>query len=301
MAALRRSFRCRWPSYSAEASSCTPTSRRRSSRFRSRARQFQRPAKTSPLDAHDVTSSGRVGASQKQRDPPRDGQASGRCGGSQWGTMMREGAGSTIPGKWRVLPSTRSRLPFSGQEEPVGRVRSLHSVGRARRSPGGFGVRRRSHNVCAGCADEPDGTERGPDRLPRSRRLHLVSEEDLARDYPEFDLGAVPPIGGGRRDPVVIDSRLAESPRAHGSTPTRCSRPARTQATYHRASRPKGRSASSPRAGRFFSCLDAALPILVVRVVERHRYVVGRVAEHLARPSSTRMRLSSCRRKGPFV
>jgi Ala-tRNA(Pro) deacylase len=42
------------------------------------------------------------------------------------------------------------------------------------------------------------------------KQVHLASEEDLARDYPEFDLGAVPPIGGGRRDPVVIDSRLAE-------------------------------------------------------------------------------------------
>jgi Ala-tRNA(Pro) deacylase len=42
------------------------------------------------------------------------------------------------------------------------------------------------------------------------KKIHLASEEDLARDYAEFDLGAVPPIGGGRRDPVVIDSRLAE-------------------------------------------------------------------------------------------
>jgi Ala-tRNA(Pro) deacylase len=42
------------------------------------------------------------------------------------------------------------------------------------------------------------------------KQVHLASEEDLARDYPEFDLGAVPPIGGGRRDPVVIDNRLAE-------------------------------------------------------------------------------------------
>jgi Ala-tRNA(Pro) deacylase len=39
--------------------------------------------------------------------------------------------------------------------------------------------------------------------------VHLASEEDLARDYPEFDLGAVPPIGG-RRDLVVIDRRVAE-------------------------------------------------------------------------------------------
>jgi Ala-tRNA(Pro) deacylase len=41
------------------------------------------------------------------------------------------------------------------------------------------------------------------------REVHLASEEELAREYPEFDLGAVPPIGGGRRDPVVVDSRLA--------------------------------------------------------------------------------------------
>jgi Ala-tRNA(Pro) deacylase len=41
------------------------------------------------------------------------------------------------------------------------------------------------------------------------REVHLASEEDLAREYPEFDLGAVPPVGGARRDPVVVDSRLA--------------------------------------------------------------------------------------------
>jgi Ala-tRNA(Pro) deacylase len=42
------------------------------------------------------------------------------------------------------------------------------------------------------------------------KQVHLATEEALARDYPEFDLGAVPPVGGRRRDPVVIDSRLAE-------------------------------------------------------------------------------------------
>ena len=41
-------------------------------------------------------------------------------------------------------------------------------------------------------------------------RVHLATEEDLGRDFPEFELGAVPPVGGERRDPVVIDSRLAE-------------------------------------------------------------------------------------------
>jgi Ala-tRNA(Pro) deacylase len=42
------------------------------------------------------------------------------------------------------------------------------------------------------------------------KKVHLASEDDLSRDYPEFDLGAVPPVGGSRRDPVVVDSRLAE-------------------------------------------------------------------------------------------
>jgi Ala-tRNA(Pro) deacylase len=39
--------------------------------------------------------------------------------------------------------------------------------------------------------------------------VQLASERDLARDYVEFDLGAVPPIGG-KHDAVVIDRRLLE-------------------------------------------------------------------------------------------
>jgi Ala-tRNA(Pro) deacylase len=42
------------------------------------------------------------------------------------------------------------------------------------------------------------------------KKVHLATEEDLTRDYPEFDLGAVPPVGGGRHDRVIVDSRLAE-------------------------------------------------------------------------------------------
>jgi Ala-tRNA(Pro) deacylase len=41
------------------------------------------------------------------------------------------------------------------------------------------------------------------------KEVQLASEDDLSRDYSEFDLGAVPPLGGSRRDPVVMDSRLA--------------------------------------------------------------------------------------------
>jgi len=42
------------------------------------------------------------------------------------------------------------------------------------------------------------------------KKVHLSSEEDLARDYPEFDLGAVPPLGGGGDDRVLVDRRVAE-------------------------------------------------------------------------------------------
>jgi Ala-tRNA(Pro) deacylase len=41
------------------------------------------------------------------------------------------------------------------------------------------------------------------------KKVQLASEEDLARDYPEFELGAVPPFGG-RADRVIVDQRLAE-------------------------------------------------------------------------------------------
>jgi Ala-tRNA(Pro) deacylase len=43
----------------------------------------------------------------------------------------------------------------------------------------------------------------------RKKDVHLAAEDDLRRDYPDFELGAVPPVGGGRRDQVVVDSRVA--------------------------------------------------------------------------------------------
>lgn len=39
--------------------------------------------------------------------------------------------------------------------------------------------------------------------------MHLATEDDLRRDYPDFDLGTVPSVGGARRDPVIVDSRVA--------------------------------------------------------------------------------------------
>lgn len=46
------------------------------------------------------------------------------------------------------------------------------------------------------------------DQVEGGKRIHLASEEDLQRDYPGFDLGAVPPFGGGG-DRVLVDARLA--------------------------------------------------------------------------------------------
>jgi Ala-tRNA(Pro) deacylase len=46
--------------------------------------------------------------------------------------------------------------------------------------------------------------------LEGGKRVRLASEEELARDYPEFELGAVPPLGGTRSDEVFVDQRLAE-------------------------------------------------------------------------------------------
>jgi len=44
--------------------------------------------------------------------------------------------------------------------------------------------------------------------LDAGKRLHLLTEEQLERDYPEFELGAVPPIGGPP-DEAVVDRRVA--------------------------------------------------------------------------------------------
>jgi Ala-tRNA(Pro) deacylase len=69
----------------------------------------------------------------------------------------------------------------------------------------------------------PDGFLRAV--LPASERLdlgkvrallgttdvHLATEEVLAGAYPDFELGAVPPLTGGDGDRVLVDRRLCES------------------------------------------------------------------------------------------
>jgi Ala-tRNA(Pro) deacylase len=42
------------------------------------------------------------------------------------------------------------------------------------------------------------------------KQLQLCTEEEMRRDYPEFELGAVPPLGGASDDAVVVDSGLAQ-------------------------------------------------------------------------------------------
>jgi Ala-tRNA(Pro) deacylase len=38
------------------------------------------------------------------------------------------------------------------------------------------------------------------------KKVHLASEDDLTSDYPDFELGAVPPFGG-REDQVIVDEQ----------------------------------------------------------------------------------------------
>lgn len=47
--------------------------------------------------------------------------------------------------------------------------------------------------------------------LGGGKDVHLLDEQELAVAYPEFELGAVPPVGG-RADTVVLDRRLASLP-----------------------------------------------------------------------------------------
>jgi Ala-tRNA(Pro) deacylase len=42
------------------------------------------------------------------------------------------------------------------------------------------------------------------------KHVHLATEATMRRDYPEFELGAVPPVGGAHGDRVVVDRRIAE-------------------------------------------------------------------------------------------
>jgi Ala-tRNA(Pro) deacylase len=48
------------------------------------------------------------------------------------------------------------------------------------------------------------------DHVEGGKSIHLATEDELAREYPEFELGAVPPLGGAAGDRVLVDSRVAK-------------------------------------------------------------------------------------------
>ncbi len=49
--------------------------------------------------------------------------------------------------------------------------------------------------------------------LGASKSLRLASEEEIAAHLPEFELGAVPPVGGGLFAARIVDRRLLDQPR----------------------------------------------------------------------------------------
>lgn len=47
-------------------------------------------------------------------------------------------------------------------------------------------------------------------RLINSRHVHLAEEDEIRRDYPEFQLGAIPPLGALAHTPLVVDRSIIE-------------------------------------------------------------------------------------------
>jgi prolyl-tRNA editing enzyme YbaK/EbsC (Cys-tRNA(Pro) deacylase) len=45
-------------------------------------------------------------------------------------------------------------------------------------------------------------------RVLGTKDVHLATEEILAKEYPEFELGTIPPFGGSHEDRVLVDARL---------------------------------------------------------------------------------------------
>lgn len=43
-----------------------------------------------------------------------------------------------------------------------------------------------------------------------SRHVELASEDEISRDYPEFELGAIPPLGRFVRTPLIVDPKVLD-------------------------------------------------------------------------------------------
>jgi Ala-tRNA(Pro) deacylase len=61
-------------------------------------------------------------------------------------------------------------------------------------------------------ASERIDLRKARDYIEGGKEIHLATEEDLAREYPDFELGAVPPFGGPAGDRVLVDARIADQP-----------------------------------------------------------------------------------------
>ena len=72
------------------------------------------------------------------------------------------------------------------------------------KAPGGY------RRAVLAAADRLDLGKLGELYGEAKKTIELAGEEDLRREYPEFELGAVPPFGGAHDDAVVVDRRLAE-------------------------------------------------------------------------------------------
>jgi Ala-tRNA(Pro) deacylase len=59
-------------------------------------------------------------------------------------------------------------------------------------------------------ASERIDMRKARDYVEGGKSIHLASEDELAREYPEFELGAVPPFGGAPGDRVLVDARVTD-------------------------------------------------------------------------------------------
>jgi Ala-tRNA(Pro) deacylase len=59
-------------------------------------------------------------------------------------------------------------------------------------------------------ASERIDLRKARDYVEGGKSVHLASEDELARKYPQFELGAVPPFGGAAGERVLVDSRVAD-------------------------------------------------------------------------------------------
>lgn len=48
-------------------------------------------------------------------------------------------------------------------------------------------------------------------RALRASNVAIATEDEIRRDYPEFELGAIPPLGDLARTPIIVDPEVLEN------------------------------------------------------------------------------------------